>query len=187
MPDELIRIYKEHFLPAYSDLVALTVEKPESILLEIESTLTHLMKYVMDEDKETNVKKAKGHVYRASLDCYKMMWDFIYESVSGAFEYREAYKGDEADLLQRRRELYDALRSARRMESREVGSEHEETLNLYKKALAVGLEIFYSTDQSILKKLKQKDRFKGPFTMYVFPAILCVIGVTATIYGIFFT
>jgi len=44
------------------------------VLTEFESAFTHLMKYEMGQDPDVNLKKAKGHIFRATLDCYKMLW-----------------------------------------------------------------------------------------------------------------
>lgn len=174
-------IYREHFLPAYSDLVVLTINKPSIVLFEIESAFAHLMKYVMDEDAETNLKKAKGHIYRASVDCYKLLWEFIYEVVFEVDSYRGAYTGDESELLSKLRRLSEKMTDARLCETQSVGSESEEILTMWKDALAIGMDIYNSTNKTLLKKMKRKDRYRGTFPTYIYPLILAaaslVIGI----------
>ena len=174
--EDFFLIYKKHLLPIYSDLVVLTVDKPSPILLEIEAAFKHLMKYVMNEDAETNLKKAKGHVYRASVDCYKLMWEFIYETVTAVDLHRGAYEGNEADLLTKLRELFTILSDARLAEEESVGAENEEVLDLWKNAIKIGLDIYGSTNKSLLKRSIRRTKYSGPFVAYVFPAILCVMG-----------
>lgn len=178
--EEFFSIYKNHFLPAYADLVALTIDKPSIILLEEEAAFTHLMRCAMDEDAEMNLRKAKGHIYRASVDCYKLMWERVYETVTDINEYRAAYEDSEVDLLNKLRELYATITDSRLAESMGIGKESEEVLDLWKNALKLGLDIYYSTNAAKLRKLKKRAKYSapfysGPFPTYVYPAIVGAI------------
>ncbi|NLN72351.1 MAG: hypothetical protein GX137_06155 [Thermoplasmatales archaeon] len=176
LDEELVKgifeIYKNHFIPAYSDLVVITINKPSVVLLEIEATYTHLMKCLMNEDVDLNLKKAKGHLYRASVDCYKLLWENIYDVVTKVDEYRSSYEGKESELLNKLKEMNRYMVDARRTEVSEVGTEDLEILSAWKEALTLGLDIFYSVNKAEMKKQMKRSRYSGPFSTYIYPIIL---------------
>jgi len=75
--NELISYYENVFVKSYADLVALTADKPAQVLVEIENFNSHLivvLKNESDEIASSNLKKAKTHLQRGTLDCYKMQF-----------------------------------------------------------------------------------------------------------------
>lgn len=181
---EFFDIY-EMFIQAYSDIVVFTAEKPLFILVEQEAAFAHIMRYEMGEDPESNFKKARGHIFRGTLDCYKSLWRELHPTVSVIDCYREAYEGEEKELLNKLSEMDEAVGNARTKESAFVGTEDLEILSFWKEAVMVAIDIFRRINKNRLKKLKRNERFDGMFPRYLFPSILCIIGVIATIYGIF--
>ena len=185
LDEELVKgifeIYKNHFIPAYSDLVVITINKPSVVLLEIEATYTHLMKCLMNEDVDLILKNAKGHLYRASVDCYKLLWENIYDVVTKVDEYRTSYEGKESELLNKLKEMNKYMMDARKTEVSEVGTEDLEILSAWKEALTLGLDIFHSVNKAEMKKQMRKSRYSGLFPTYVYPM---VVGAVFFILGI---
>ena len=76
--DELFEFYKEEFVPAYSDLVGYIGDKPQQVLIELENVLLHLSQVfnpeVTPQKKSENLQKANDHLFRVTLDCYKLLW-----------------------------------------------------------------------------------------------------------------
>ena len=172
--DTFFEIYEEYFIGAYSDIVIFTSEKPLMVLNEFEGAFTHLMKYQMEDDPDINLKKAKGHIFRATLDCYKMLWRETHSVVSEIDMYRGAYEKDEKTLVNSLYQWDEISMKARLAEHNSVGSEDVDILNLWKEAARLSLEIYKSVNKTSLKKLKRKAKYEGPFKAYVFPVILAV-------------
>ena len=74
--DELFEFYREECVPAYSDVVGYLAERPEQFLIEIENSFSHIAQYfnpeMDEEDRASNLLKAKDHLVRVTLDCYKL-------------------------------------------------------------------------------------------------------------------
>lgn len=63
-------------------------------LLEFNNALSHIAAAMCHKDKQdtkSNIKKAKAHLYRGSLDCYKMLIRFLFTSETKNKEL-ETYK-----------------------------------------------------------------------------------------------
>ncbi len=88
--DSLLDLYRNFyfssFLPAYADLTGYTLKKHDTVLFSIDSAHSHLMQYLspdLDLDvREQNLRKAQGHIERATLDCYKLLWLFVEEDLT---------------------------------------------------------------------------------------------------------
>ncbi len=79
---KLVRFYQERFLPAYADVVLLYQDKPLEIVLELESAFVHLMNAEALKNPTENLEKARGHIYRSTLDCYKLIWLKISDEIN---------------------------------------------------------------------------------------------------------
>jgi hypothetical protein len=95
-PEDLFEFYNEVFIPVYAEVVSRRREKPRQVAIEIENAFSHLSTYFsvssLDE-KTSNIKKAIGHIQRATLDCQKILWitlfnDAVYlEKQDGVIEH----------------------------------------------------------------------------------------------------
>ena len=170
-------VYREYFIGAYSDIVVFTSEKPLMVLSEFESAFTHLMKYEMGQEPDANLKKAKGHIFRAALDCYKMLWKETHGIVSEIDLYRGAYEGKESELLEKLQKRDELATAARYAEHNNVGSEDIKVLKLWRDAAGISWSIYKSVNKTAMKKLKRKAKHEGWFRSYGFPAIMCVAGI----------
>lgn len=78
--DDVFDYYAKEFLPAYARAVAEMQDKPVQISVEIENAFSHLSVssiYRRDgnfDEELVHIKKAKGHIERATLDAYKFIW-----------------------------------------------------------------------------------------------------------------
>ncbi len=167
------------FTQAYSDLVVFTVEKPFMVLIEQEAAYMHLMKYEMGEDPESNFKKAKGHIYRATLDRYKQLWVELRPTISEMDRFREAYEGNESDLLSRLKEMGITAEKARLNELESVGQESIGLLELWKEVIDQAMSIYRNINKSVLHKSKSKARYSGTFSTYIYPIITGIIFLAA--------
>jgi len=179
--DAFFEIYKESFLEAYADIVAHMGEKPSVILVEIESAFVHFVKYDMGIEPSKNLKKAKGHLFRATLDCYKLIWRETHDVISDIDVYRAAYNGSEEELLEKLKIRRETTKSARRKELELVGSEDIVVFELWKKAAKISLEINDKINRNQLEELKHLRRAveskKGKFATYGYPAIMCGLSI----------
>ena len=175
--DAFFRIYAESFIEAYADIVSHTGEKPSVVLFEIEAAFVHLVKYEMGTDPDANMKKAKGHLFRATLDCYKLLWRETHGAIAEVDIYKAAYNGKQEELTKKLRERKDATLSARRRELEFVGSEDETVFELWKKAANLSFEIYNNINGDHLEELKHlrltAESKNGRFETYIFPAMLC--------------
>jgi hypothetical protein len=79
---------KNKFYRIYGDLVILTGNKPQEVLLQFEDVISHLCTANLSKSekvKQQNWGKALGHLQRATLDVSKLLWletkrkiDFVY-------------------------------------------------------------------------------------------------------------
>lgn len=90
--------------------------------------------------------------------------------------YRGAYEGEERELLNKLYRRDEAAIEARLAEHNSVGSEDIKVLELWKEATRLSLEIYRSVNKTSLEKLKREAGHEGHFKSYVFPAILCTVG-----------
>jgi len=176
LDEDFFTLYHDLYIPAYSDYVATTTNKQIMILNESEAAFTHLLKYVLNEDADSNLRKVRGHIYRATLDCYKLTWEHINKSVSIIDEHREAYEGKESDLLKDLERMNLLLIEARTKECEGVGSENNDVLVSWKLAVEKAREIYYAINKSLLKKSIWKKKYLGPLYIIGVPAVFFIFG-----------
>ena len=106
---DYIKFYHGPFKTAFSKYTGFVLEKDEHILTAIESSHSHLMQYFQHKDADAsigqhNLSKAMGHLQRATLDCYKLLWVYldqeIHELIVDPDKRLSCIKLKEEDLLQ---------------------------------------------------------------------------------------
>ncbi len=152
---ELLRIYHNEFIPAYSDVVGYLAYKPIEILVEMEHVFSHLMKYENSDldsnTREENLKKARDHLYRGTLDCYKILWsemDVDIDRIAEDDKLRKfAVNMPEGEFMDKFNSFKDKAMNARRMEMENVGEAPTASLEIYKEAVGVGNELLENIDR----------------------------------------
>jgi hypothetical protein len=183
--DEYREFYFSTFLPAYADLTGYTLQKHEVILYSIDSANSHLMQYLSPEIGEDirnqNLIKAKGHLERATLDCYKLLWLHLEEDLKSLITDSEkrvlCVNMDEGDLLKKYREAVDGVVQSRRVELQNVGLDLEATIEKYHSAIQLTKEIMENIDPIALDLI---DR-KRSRNRWIELGIALVIGIIGTI------
>jgi|Deesub1362B_J571_1020462.scaffolds.fasta_scaffold00148_21 hypothetical protein len=160
--DDYLKLFREEFLPAYSDLVGYLSDKPQEILLEIENTFTHIMQYFNDEideaAREDNLAKARNHLIRSCLDCYKMIWTLMKEDLDkiGKDKYKRKFGVNmtEGEFLAKYTKFKSAAQEARRIEMENVGINPLASLERYKEAIEIGKELLGNIDHNKLEEFE---------------------------------
>lgn len=160
--------YNDTFKPLYADLVALTGNKPEVILFELEACFSHIAVSKTSSDDSViikNFEKAYGHLTRAALDCCKLIW----------FEYLEEshlYRKDEdildlgsslsSDELHRKFRLAQNLaKVARTNEVQLTGRNAEQALRDWNLAINALKEFVESFDEAKINKVIKQRRLRS--------------------------
>lgn len=169
MQESLIySFYNDTFKPLYADLVALTGNKPEVILFELEACFSHIAVSKTSQDSaviKTNFDKAYGHLTRAALDCCKLIWfEYLQES--------QSYRKDEdildlgsslsSDELSKKFRLAQNLaRTARTNEVQLTGRNAEQALSDWSLAINALKEFVESFDEAKIKKVIKQRRLRS--------------------------
>lgn len=150
------------FLPAYADAVVYLSAKPDETLLEIENILSHVFQILNpefdDSKKAENIGKAKGHLERATLDCLKIIWGDIGQTlrdINGDDDLRKyCVNMSEAEFKQKVTEYYNLLSEARLIEMRSIGKTHEDTIIAYRRAIRLAKELLDVIDQNKISSFR---------------------------------
>jgi len=174
---EFISIYQEHFIPAYANVVTAYADKPQEIILELESAFTHIMTAEIGNNPAENMEKARGHLYRATLDCYKFMWLKITSVIDDAYVHRDAYKSSEKELLVGYDEYKAALNAAREFELSSIGKTDRNmgVLNKWRDAVTKGKEVYDKIDVKKLNRLIKWATRNG-LKFWLYSLAVCVLG-----------
>lgn len=160
---DLFKYYREEFIPAYADLAVYLGAKPDETLLEIENILSHVARCfdpAQDEiTKLKNVEKAKRHLERATLDCVKIIWVDISETLDSVNNdetlRRYCVNMPEHEFAKKYMEYQDLLTQARLTEMNSVGVSPLESVYEYKRALELGKYLIRNIDNSKVKHFKE--------------------------------
>jgi len=168
--DPLLDLYRNFyfssFLPAYADLTGYTLKKHDTVLFSIDSAHSHLMQYLspdLDLDaREQNLRKAQGHIERATLDCYKLLWLFVEEdltSLMGDAEKRVlCVNMVESDLVSKYHEALAKILESRHCELQNVGINLIDTIEKYRAAIEVTKEIIENVDRRAIELYEKKKK-----------------------------
>jgi hypothetical protein len=159
---ELVSLYKDSFLPAYGDVVAYLGDKPPQLLSEIENTLSHLMVAVDDEAhaplQEENLKKAKNHLIRATLDAYKLLWATMMRQIDDAIKEGGplAFNMSRGELERMRKELIALGTEARNHELQNVGRDPGGSMERYARVIETAKNLMDRFDPDKLEAVREK-------------------------------
>ena len=159
---ELLDYYYQKFIPAYADAVASLGDNPVQLLVEQENTLAHLLAYLEDESDKANLKKACGHLERATLDCYKIIWIEYKEKLKFFISLDNsnlalAFNSNESEVLEKIKKIDSLAKEARELESINIGKNSTPALDKYIEVVELEKELLDSVD---LKKASSYNKFK---------------------------
>lgn len=165
--DKLFEFYRNEFIPSYSDLVGYIGDKPQQILIELENVVSHISQIfnpkVKPQERDENLKKAYGHLLRATLDCYKLLWVNIHDQLKMIEEDKSIRKLglniSESDFLIKLQELRKLAQEARRKEMVSVGLNPLASIDLYKGVVREGYKLIDNMDENKIKEIKSLKRF----------------------------
>jgi hypothetical protein len=153
--DDVFEFFHDVFTPAYVDLVTYIVKRPEQISFELEAVLSHLVqsynKNINDTKKNENIVKAMGHLERATLDSYKLLWVESFKSIKTienlGFFRKFFLNTPEYDFLVGVQKVRELARAARTKEMASMGIEPHASIDLYKELAKRSLQVAGSLDK----------------------------------------
>jgi hypothetical protein len=159
----LFAFYRKEFLPSYSDLVGYIADKPQQILYELEHVFSHISQTynpdVSPDMKDDNIEKAYGHLQRATLDGYKLLWVKIYGELRDIEEdealRKLGLKISGSVFLIRVQELKKLAQEARKTEMMSMGIDPIASINLYKSVVTGGYELLGIIDGTKAKEVEE--------------------------------
>jgi len=165
--NELFEFYREECVPAYSDVVGYLAERPEQFLIEIENSFSHIAQYfnpeLNEEDRASNLLKAKDHLVRVTLDCYKLLWILIYQDLEeiygDSFKRQFCVNLPQNEFALKYQEFKRLAQVARNLETSSVGVDPLESLDAYKKTIAFGRDLLDKIDPDKIENSKSIRRF----------------------------
>jgi len=165
--DELFEFYKKEFIPAYSDLVGYIGDKPQQVLIELENVLSHLSQLfnpeVTPEKKSVNLQKANDHLFRVTLDCYKLLWINIHDQlkrIEGDDSVRKlGLNISEAEFTMKLQKIKKLAQEARSIEMGSVGLSPMASIDKYKEVVKSGYELIDKRDNIKISEIKSLKRF----------------------------
>ena len=164
--EEFLHLYKEEFLPAYSDLVGFIADKPSNMLLDIENTFSHFMVHFIDGNPKTsqdNLDKAYNHLIRLTLDCHKLLWATINNVIDDLMGDETKRKFivtlPEDELIRRYKKYKLSAQDARKTEILNIGINPLAAIQKYKIATELALSIIENIDE-IKARYYEKHRFR---------------------------
>lgn len=186
--EAIFSFYTKVFLPNYSRVTAETLEKPVQVAVEIENAFSHIAVYFEfvksgnAQKQEEHIKKAKGHLERATLDCLKLTLIEMSRKVKifdrpGVLEH--ATTGDlnaTRDLLGK---FNSSWKEARRKEVCGLEEEPEARINYYTDTIKIADDLMGLIDMERLSKFRVysfKYQFKSLLISFVLGAFSGVLG-----------
>ena len=151
---KLFALYRERFVPIYSDFVSLKAIKPKQILIEQENVLAHLSQScnqdIPKQLQRENLGKAYNHMIRVTLDLHKLVWAASKERLD-LFVLNEknrlAFNITDSNVLRLYEQFMSSGRSARSFEMSHVGSNPLESIDRYEEVNKIGNELLGKLDE----------------------------------------
>lgn len=162
-PEEVFDFYSRIFLPAYARAIAELQDKPTQITVEIENAFSHMAVYFSClkngniRKQNEHLKKAKGHLERATLDAYKFTWIALCKKSrifdgKGVLEHATKISLEKAVELQE--DFKKAAKAARIQELSSLEEAPEKRNEFYKNAIDIADQLYDSLDMHKLRKFK---------------------------------
>lgn len=186
---EIFITYVYKVLPYMIDIEELDGNFPVSILNEIRDIFTHLSRSYLSSSSDMffdNVSKAKGHLKRAVLDCYKylcMIYDDKYKQFDRLYKNVDLSNIDNGDFLNELCNLrHEAVELTKRVRKLEINAEKIEDLyddfeKAYNAHVAVN-DLIVRSDKK-LEHFKRKSSLKDKLSIAGF-----AIGAVGTAFGL---
>ena len=173
--DEFYEIYRTNFITVYADFVALTQTKPEQILIEESNMLSHVAQShnpSLNKDiQDDNIKKAKNHLVRATLDLHKLVWAELRQRLDAFIldeNRRLCFNASEKEVLADYDKFVEKGREARRYEMESIGVDPLNSISHYEEVNKIGYDLLGKIDKgketrirSILHAYKTKEFWFG--------------------------
>jgi hypothetical protein len=164
--EKLFALYRERFVPIYSDFVSLKAIKPKQILIEQENVLAHLSQScnqnISKQFQEENLVKAYNHMIRVTLDLHKLVWAASKEKLDFFVlneKKRLAFNLPDSNVLRLYEQFMSSGRSARSFEMSHVGSNPLESIDRYEEVNKIGNELLGKLDEIKLKTITHWLKF----------------------------
>lgn len=175
--------YENVFKLAYADAVTVLADKPDQLIIEQENSLSHLICYLKDNSDISNLKKAKGHLERAALDSYKIMWVEIKKKLNYYTSLDNKNIAVVFNLefgeLERKLIKFDSnIKEARRIEAQNIGKENEVVSEKYLESIMLGNELLDLIDHNKVNSYKNItiiNHIKNNFVGFIFGIISSLI------------
>ena len=178
-PEIIFTFYKEHFIPVYSDFVALALIKPEQVLIEESNILSHIAQY-FNEDltqnlQHDNIEKAKNHLTRVTIDLNKLVWAEVRWKVAPfavRAKGRLCFNLAEDKVISLYTDFLKKGREARRFEMSHIGNDPLNTIKFYEEMNAIGFMLLDSLDYFKTSRVQRWIKLSGlkPFLLGVLVA-----------------
>lgn len=182
---ELADYYQNVFLPAYSDVVAIIADKPIQLLIEIENANSHIFQALLNQNNgdivAENIKKAKNHLKRATLDSYKLSWVYLNDELNKLDNdiISLGLKIDEGEFLEKRKNFHDLTKKARAIELQNVGKDTDKCTDAYKEVINIGIQLRDSVDPKRkinVEKIKKKNTIIQNIISFIIGIATGIIG-----------
>lgn len=165
--EQLFEFYKKEFIPAYSDLVGYIGDKPQQVLIELENVLSHLSQLfnleVSPKEKSVNLQKANDHLFRVTLDCYKLLWISLLDQlkmIEGDDSVRKfGLNISEAEFTMKSQKIKKLAQEARNIEMKAVGISPMSSIDKYKEVVKNSYELIDKRDDIKISEIKSLKRF----------------------------
>lgn len=152
---------RNKFIPIYGDFVALSLTKPQQILIEESNALSHLSQVYNSNLEEgnrlDNLKKAEDHLVRAILDTQKLIWIHLAKHLDLLIfdeKKRLCFNLPENEIINQHKQFLLKGRQARNRELEHLGNDPLEAIDGYEEVIKIGYNLFKQVDQV------KVDRFK---------------------------
>ena len=152
--EDIFVLYRERFIPIYSDFVSLTAIKPKQILIEQENILAHLSQAqnpnIDTRLQQANLEKAFNHMIRVTLDMHKLVWAETKKKLDSFVlndKKRLAFNIKESEVLKLYEQFIFKARSARKFEMSHVGNNPLASVSRYEEVNAIGNELLSKLDE----------------------------------------
>jgi hypothetical protein len=162
--EDIYNYYSNSLLPVYSRVTAEKLKKPTQIGIEIENCFSHLAVYYHFKsegnliNQDEHLKKAIGHLERAVLDCYKLLWlelsiqAKVFDQ-TGILEHATNGKLDDAIILFE--EFKSLSREARRKEIENLNEPSDKRIEFYARAVNKADALHCLLDMKRVRNLKK--------------------------------
>ena len=163
--EEIFALYRERFVPIYSDFVSLKAVKPKQILIEQENILAHLSQSynpsISTQLQKENLEKAYNHMVRVTLDLHKLVWAASKERLDYFVlneKNRLAFNLTDSDVLKLYEQFMDKAKTARTYEMSHVGNSPLKSIDHYEEVNKIGNELLGKLDEIKAKTITHWSR-----------------------------